>query len=145
MYVVLANEVADVDSAEFEKIGRFSSDVLAMPCIDLSLGLKGMRTSSMDRVEDCQNSIFVTFEPPADDDVYLEAIITDPFEPGILYRRDDQDYVELRYSHDIGLLTLIVYFLVAVEDCEFGIYDGVNYTRAKDLSLLWKMGFIRRV
>lgn len=140
MYVVLTNEIADVDSSEFEKIGRFDPRVVSMPCVDLSVGVKGMRTSLLHGVEDCQNMAFVSFEP--DDLVCTEdAYFNDPFKPVLLYRRGSRKYVELRYSHKIGLLSLTVFFLVLVEDCQFGYEDNPDI----DITELWDRALIKGI
>lgn len=143
MYFVLANGIADVDLAEFEKFARFNPGTIAMPCVDLSVGIKGMRTSVMDDVEDCQNSIFVVFENLPQDS-HEKAMASTPFKPGLIYRRNDQDYVELKYEHPLGIISLIVYFLVPIEECDFGYEeDGIPYK--DDLSALWSKGFIQRI
>jgi len=141
MYVVLANEIADVDLSEFKKVGKFHPEVGAMPTVDVSVGIKGMRTSDLDEIEDCQNSAFVTYETMNNYD-HERALLDDPFIPGLLYYRDKRHYAELKYIRSFGLLSLVVYFLVALEDCDF-TYEG-DYYNGQDAGTLSRYGLIIR-
>lgn len=144
MYIVLANEVADVDLAEFEKIGS-CYQIIAVPNIDVSLGIKGMRSSPLDSIEDCQNTLHLTYEA-GDGDLETE-LLEDPFTAGIIYRRGGRDYVELKYVYHLGVLTLHSYFLIDVNDCTFAFLedrDEPSMTRASYADL-WQVGLIKEV
>lgn len=145
MYVVLANEIADVDVAEFEKLGSFVPEVIAVPNIDISLSLKGTRATNLDKIEDCQNTLSLSFEAPWDDADAEDQLFDDPFTAGVIYRRGERDFVELKYEYSLGVLKLHVYFLVNANECYFGyrdkedeIHAGISYVD------LWKEGFVIR-
>lgn len=145
MHIVLANEIADVDLAEFDKIGSFCDGVVAVPLVDVSLGLKGMPTSLADAVDECQNSIILTYDAPESDEQLDVELSGDPFSPGILYRcrRTTRDYAELLYKTHLGALVVYAYFLVGVENCIFGYREKVSLSTARmDYDVLWKKGFI---
>lgn len=145
MIIVLANEIADVDVAEFEKIGMCQPTMIAVPCIDVRLALKGMRATHLDSVEDCQHTMILTFEAPWDKGNIEEQLLEDPFLPGIVYRRDARDFVELQYTYSLGALLLHVYFLMNVKDCIFGYQDEHKTHKNVDYAFLWKEGLIKRV
>lgn len=149
MYVVLANEVADVDLGEFEKVGICDSKVIAVPNIDVTLGIKGMRTSALDRPEDCQNSMYLMFEAPWDGQAAEQHLLEDPFEAGLIYRRKDdpqaRHYVELKYDTGIGSLRLWAYFLIDADDCTFGFIDEQETFTDLEYSWLWQEGYIRGI
>ncbi len=152
MYIVLANEIADVDLTEFEKVGSFHEGVIAVPNIDICLTLKGMPTSLSDQVEDCQHSLSLVFEAPWDDEESETILLEDSFAAGIIYRRRHgessraiRDFVELRYKHCLGALTLYVYFLVAANDCFFGYQEEGETHIGIDYASLWKQGHVREV
>jgi hypothetical protein len=138
-FTILAEPVADVDLSFFERIAYFQGDVVASPLTDLRVGIKGMKTSGIDRVEDCQNSVFITFDSPADEFEVDQVLYTDPFIPRSLYSYNDQDYVELEYTYALGNLSLQVYFLITVEDCIFAIEDGNGFQKI-DFEELWDTG-----
>jgi hypothetical protein len=141
MYTILPNLMAEVDSVEFEKIGRFADNAIAVPRINVSVAMKGMQSSPLDQIEDCQNTFFVTYEPDyLNLDVELEE---DPLKPGIIYRRDGKDYTELEYKHRLGSLSVVVYFLVRVEDCIFSYRNSSETYAGCSLNLLYTLGFIR--
>ena len=114
MHFILANEIADVDLAEFEKVGSFHQGVIAVPNIDISLTMKGMPASHIDTIEDCQNTLSLAYEGPWDENDIETKLLEDPFAAGIIYRRAGRDFVELKYEHRLGALTLYAYFLVDV-------------------------------
>ena len=145
MIIVLANEIADVDVAEFEKIGSFHEEVFAVPNIDVSLSIKGMRSSPIDSVEDCQNTLFLTYEAPCSDPDMEVELLEDPFVPGIIYHRAGRDFVELKYEQRLGALVLYVYFLIDVNDCTFGYQEEDETHVGVDYKFLWKKGLVRRV
>ncbi len=142
MYIVLINEIADVDQAEFEKVGSCHEGVIAVPDIDISLTIKGMRACTADETEDCQNTMSLVFEAPRDAE---EALLEDPFSAGIIYRRKGRDFVELKYEHRLGILTLFAYFLVDVNDCSFGYIDEHETHTDIDYAFLWREGLVRGV
>ena len=116
MYTVLAKEVADVDHILFEQVGNFAHNVKAIPVTDQIFAVKGIRSNKNDTELDCQNSFFVTVDAEAvlhlhNDNQWMV--------PGALYERDGKRFAELRYEHPLGLINLVVYFLVPIEDCEF--------------------------
>lgn len=146
MYTFLPNELADVDLAEFEEVGSFyptarqDPTVIAVPEHHLALGLKGIRSSGHELVEECQNTFFLTYEPLHD----IEAeLIQNPFQPGKIYRRDGRDYVELLYKHGLGALTVYVYFLVDAEHCTFAHFNEGHELSQIRYSNLWKNGFVK--
>ena len=149
MYMLLAKEVADVDSAFFEMIGTLSDEVLAAPNRDQIIALKGSATGSYDDITDCQNTLFLHWNA----DVSRAAYAVRPLEPGALYRyRGDQarykgmEFVELKYEHELGAVTLTAYFLVAVRDCEFAVFDEeLDEWFPHTLLELWDKGHIRQV
>ena len=143
MYIVLANELADVDLAEFEKVGSFHEGVIAVPTINVCLTMKGMPSSHLDNIEDYQNTLCLTFE--ADERDEEDILLEDPFEAGIIYRREGRDFVELKYEHRLGLLTLYAFFLVDVNDCSFGYQEEGEIHTDLDYMFLWKEGLVRRV
>ena len=145
MYIVLANELADVDLAEFENVGSFRSGVIAVPTIDVCLTIKGMRSSRLDNIEDCQNTLCLTFEAYRDGLEDEDILLEDPFEAGIIYRREGCDFVELKYEHRLGLLTLYAYFLVDVNNCLFGYHEKGKTHTGLDYVFLWNEGHVRRV
>lgn len=144
MYTVLANEIADVDKSEFEKVGSFHKGVIAVPYINVSLSIKGMRATPLDRVEDCQNTLFLTFNAPWEERDAEDILLEDPFSAGIIYRRGGSDFVELKYEHRLGILTLFAYFLVDVSDCLFGYQEDHKTHTGVDYAFLWKEGFVRK-
>lgn len=140
MYIFLPNEVADVDLAEFEEVGSFGPEVVAVPEVNLSVSIKGIRSTPLDKVEDCQNTFFVTYEPSHDVETEL---LEDPFRPGKIYRRAGHDYVELLYKQELGALNVYFYFLVDAGHCTFAYFkvgDGLSQIEYADL---WEMGFVR--
>ncbi len=145
MYIVLANELADVDLAEFEKVGSFYQGVIAVPNIDICLTLKGMRASDVDTIEDCQNTLSLAYESPWDKNGIETELLEDPFVAGIIYRRDGRDFVELKYEHRLGALTLFAYFLVDANDCSFGYQEEHETHTDVDYAFLWKEGHVRGV
>ena len=145
MYIVLANEVANIDLSEFEKVGICGKEVIAVPSIDVSLNLKGMRSSLFDKVEDCQNTLFLSYKAPCDESDLETELLEDPFLPGIIYRRAERDYVELMYVQHIGALMLHVYFLIDVDDCTFGLQEEHGVDMDVDYEFLRTEGLIRQV
>lgn len=145
--MILGNAIADVDLDEFEKVGSFHEGVIAVPIIDVSLTVKGMRATRLDGIEDCQNTLSLAFELPYDDAAAAVQLIEDPFAAGIIYRRENRDFVELRYKHQLGALTLYAYFLVDVNDCLFGHQDEEDDEThlCTEYASLWKEGFVRKV
>ena len=139
MYIVLGNETAEVDLAEFEKVGGFHAGVVAVPLVDVHLGLKGMRTSVDDKV--CQNSMILSYEAPEDDQQVELELTEDPLTPGIIYRRSGHDYAELQYKVQLGALAVYVYFLIDVGYCTFACKDS-NGIRHIDYADLWKIGLV---
>lgn len=140
-FTILTDPVADIDSAYFERTGHFQGDVVASPLTDLRVGIKGMKTSFIDRVEDCQNSVFITFDAPNDDFEVDQVLYNDPFIPRSLYLYDDADFVELEYTYALGNLSLQVYFLIIAEDCVFAIERDGEYEKI-DFLELWKTGHL---
>ncbi len=149
MYIVLGKEIADVDLAEFDKVGSFLPGVLAVPLIDVSVGLKGMPTSLADREDECQNSIILSYEAPEDDEQLEAELVEDPFTPGVIYRyrRTTQDYVELMYKARLGALAVYIYFLVRVGNCAFAYQEKENQNILNVTPVtyadLWKIGLVR--
>jgi hypothetical protein len=149
MYVVIGNELADVDSSKFEKIGIFSEGVIAMPYSSRGLSLKGMPSSSHDQLEDCQNTMFLTYEAPLYSQDVERLLLEDPFVPGFIYRRKDSEdgyhFVELKYEYPLGILTLQSYFLEEVKNCMFGYQEEHETHTDVDYGLLWKEGLVQRM
>lgn len=142
MYVVFTKEVADVDSSEFDKIGHFDRSVVAVPCGNVNLSVKGQRGTELDEIEDCQNSLVISYEATEDLEIELRK---DPLVPSVLYRRNGQDFAELRYERRLGALVFHVFFLIDVDYCYFGHHEDGEIHFAVDLAYLWKEGLIRRV
>lgn len=140
MYTVMTNDIAGVDP-KFERIGTFDSEVLVAPLIDLSLGIKGQKTCSLDRVEDCQNSLFLTVKCREDP---FDVLNLNLFSPEFLYRYQGEDYVEMKYTLELNQdVTMISYFLLPAIDCLFAIADD-GLPDTIDVQYLWKEGLIRR-
>lgn len=147
MYVVLGHEIADVDQSEFDRVGSCNKDVIAIPGIDVTLGMKGMRTGAFDRMDECQNTVHITYSPPYHDEDIDSELHEDPFKPGLIYqqRSDGAEFVELRYDYDLGSLTVNVYFLVSVHDCIFGHRFAPDKIAVVDYAYLQDEQLIRKL
>ncbi len=145
MYMILARETADVDLSWFEKIGHVQKGVIASTMRDQSIALKGSASSSIDHLVECQNTVFLHFDPTKDGGAFF------PFEPGWIYRYrgeektyKGEDFIELKYEVMLsGPLSLLSYFLVPVVDCEFSHESANGYIECS-FSDLWKEGYIKR-
>jgi hypothetical protein len=154
MYMVLAKEVANVDTSCFEKIGAVQSDcVRAVPTVDQFIALKGQAAHPIDDVVDCQNTLFLHFEVPSSNFIGDPDFDNVTMKPGALYRYrgDNEEYqgrefVELKYETSIGVLTLSAYFLVPIVDCEFAIMGSIDEAiKPCTAEELWREGHIRLI
>jgi len=151
--MILAKAIADVDAACFEQIGAIDSDVLAVPTVDQDIAIKGSASHQLDNETECQNTLFLTYEPPVPSTGYAtQDVFDDALEPGALYRYNGDlpqysgaDFVELKYEHQLGNMKLRAYFLVLSTDCEFAIIDENDEIVPYSLLELWQDGYIRRI
>jgi len=139
MYAIFAKEIADVDKSLFRQAGRFAHNVRAIPITDQVFATKSIRSNEFDSDIECQSSFFVTMD--RDSGQYP---MDQWMKPGILYQYDDQYFAELRYDYPLGILNIVVYFLVSVDECEFGYikndkHTTVTFDELKSLGdLLWE-------
>lgn len=146
MYVVLSQEIAEVDQHEFEKVGVFQSDVTVAPCYDSVIAVKGSASSPLADMTERQQSFYLCLDTEKLDYHDLSSV---PKACALYrYRGKDrpnyvgQDFVEFRYEYELGALSIMAYFLVLAQDCEFGIIrDGMILSC--EFPWLWREGFIK--
>jgi hypothetical protein len=150
MHIILAKAIADVDAAYFERVGIIDSMVMAVPTIDQCVAIKGAASHPLDNETECQNTLFLTYEPTGWTGDYVD--FSDALEPGCLYKYigelaqfRNEYFAELKYEYQLGHAKLIAYFLVPGSDCEFAINDEQEGVLPYTLPELWKDGYIKRI
>lgn len=120
MYKVFSKEVVNVDQSVFRQVGHCKEQVLAIPLVDLTFGIKGMPLTESDPVDSFQNTFLLTLDA-RDADMSSEA-----FSPGYIYEYSGNTYVELHHTIRMGIFNMEVFFLVLSSDCEFAYFDADN-------------------